>query len=79
MSNEALRLQAREAIRNGTIPRRRPKQMWRRSGTPDHCAICNGSVRELGLDLEFCREDGGGRFPVHIDCFGAWESECQSG
>ena len=79
MSDETLRLQAREAIRNGRIPKRHPQRMWRRSGIADHCAICNGSVRELGVDLEFFREDGGGKFPVHIDCFGAWESECQNG
>jgi hypothetical protein len=79
MSNETLRLQAREAIQNGRIPNRHPHRMWRRSGIGDHCAICNGSVGELGIDLEFFREDGGGKFPVHIDCFGAWESECQDG
>jgi hypothetical protein len=52
--------------------------MWRRAGIGDHCAICSGSVSELGLDLEFFSDDGGGKFPIHIDCFAAWESECQN-
>ena len=77
MSDETLRLQAREAIRNGRIPKSHPQRMWRRAGIGDHCAICSGSVSELGLDLEFF-SDGGGKFPIHIDCFAAWEFECQN-
>ena len=77
MSDETLRLRAREAIRSGRIPQGRPQRMWGGPGAGDHCAICGGPVGELGLDLEF--SDGGvATFPVHIDCFAAWESECQS-
>ena len=78
MSDETLRLQSREAIRKGRIPKGHPQRMWRRSGSGHHCTICNGSVGELGVDLEFASHDGGGRFPVHIDCFAAWEAECQN-
>ena len=78
MSDETLRLRAREAIRNGRIPKGHPQRMWGGpGGAGDHCAICSAPVGGLGLDLEFS-DGGAAKFPVHIDCFAAWESECQN-
>jgi len=52
MSDETLRLQAREAIRNKRIPDRRPERMWGGAAGSDHCTICGSRVGDLGLDLE---------------------------
>jgi hypothetical protein len=77
MSDQTLRLLAREAIRSARIPDQRPERMWGGPGNDDHCTICNGAVGELGLDLEFARVDGAVKYPVHIDCFAAWKLECR--
>jgi hypothetical protein len=77
MSDQTLRLLAREAIQSARIPDRRPERMWEGAGHDDHCTICNGAVGELGLDLEFAHVDGAVKYPVHIDCFAAWELECK--
>jgi hypothetical protein len=78
MSDDTLRLRAREAIRSGRIPNRRPERMWGGPGVADHCTICSRPVGELGLDLEFVHDDSTATYPVHIDCFAVWESERQN-
>jgi hypothetical protein len=78
MSDERLRLLAREAIRNGRIPRTRPERMWGGSGQDNLCTICDGAVDQLGLDLEFSSKDGAVEYPVHVDCYAAWQVECQA-
>jgi hypothetical protein len=78
MSDESLRLLARQAIRNGRIPNRHPERMWGgQGGRGGNCAICDCEVGELGLDLEFNGADGAVEYPAHIDCFAAWKLECQ--
>ena len=77
MSDETLRLQAREAIRNKRIPDRHPERMWGGAAGGDHCTICGSPIGDLGLDLEFVRGNGAVRYPVHIDCFAAWKLECE--
>lgn len=77
MSDENLRLRAREAIRSNRIPARLPERMWGGAAETADCKICRSPVGGLGLDLEFDRGDGVVRYPVHVDCFAAWKLECE--
>ena len=79
MSDETLRLRAREAIRSKRIPESRPEAMWRGPGGNDRCTICGAPVGGLALDLEFAYGKDAVRYPVHVDCFAAWELECEPG
>jgi hypothetical protein len=79
MSDETLRVQARDAIRAKRIPDQHPRRMWRGAADREQCTICGSPVGGLGLDLEFVRESGAVRYPVHVDCFAAWELECDPG
>ena len=78
MNDESLRLLTREAIRSGMIPNRRPERVWGGPGGNERCSICNGTVGQLGLFLEFM-PNRGEEYPVHIACFAAWKLECQEG
>jgi hypothetical protein len=77
MSDETLRLKAREAIWSGRLSRERPRSM-RKSSADACCAICSVPVGELGLALEFVGDGGALEHAVHVDCFAAWELECES-
>ena len=79
----ALRAKARELIRAGKLPTRRPERTWGGPGEGAHCTICSAPVNrdEVEFEIEFTREDNGpglDRFHVHVPCFAAWELECQN-
>lgn len=84
MSDEkALRGQAREAIRAGTLPRRRPERMWGGPGGGAPCALCRKPVGsdEIEFELQFTSGEGAGaaNYHVHLRCLAAWELERHSG
>jgi hypothetical protein len=73
---------AREAIRAGKLPNRRPDRMWGGPGLGASCAICGSPAMrgELEFEIEFVRNgtgSGADRHHVHLECFQAWESEIE--
>jgi hypothetical protein len=81
MNDDALREKAREAIRAGKLPNRRPIRSWGGPGAGARCTICGALVTldELELEIEFARDGDAGRdeHHVHVPCFTAWETEVQ--
>lgn len=71
---------AREAIRKGKLPSRRPDRMWGGPGVGNDCAICGVPVKpcEVEFEIEFARngdDTGPHSYSVHIRCYAAWELE----
>jgi hypothetical protein len=75
-----LREKARQVVRAGTLPNRRPDQAWGGSGTGADCTICATPVKhdELEFEIEFVRS-GDNRhsdtYHLHVRCFDAWQLE----
>lgn len=77
-----LREKAREAIRNGKIPARRPDRTWGGPGVGVPCTICELPVTrdQMEFEIQFERAGAGhalglDNFHVHVRCFAAWEFE----
>lgn len=81
MNDEQLpREAARQAIRAGKLPPRRPERTWGGTGSGCPCTICGQPVTpaEVEIELEFAGDDGGRTgdgFHVHVRCLSAWELE----
>lgn len=71
---------ARQAIRNGRLPRRNPDRSWGGNGVGAPCAICKRPITpdHVKYNIQF-DHDGRGlgldRFQLHLRCFAAWEME----
>ena len=80
MDDSTLRDKAREAIRNGKLPTRRPDRIMGGPGCGEACALCGQTLRrnQMELEAEF-RQDGAipELHKYHLDprCFAAWEFE----
>ena len=75
-----LRTKAREAIRTGKMPSRRPDRTWGGPGVGLVCEVCGEPVTkdQLEMQVEFRRDrDNPGLdiFHIHVRCFAAWEFE----
>ena len=74
-----LREQAREAVRSGKLPSRRPDRTWGGPGVGAPCQVCDKPVThsEMEFEIQFEQEGGGGLDKFHVDvlCFAAWEFE----
>ena len=75
-----LREKARNAVRSGKIPARRPDRTWGGAGIGAECVICEQPVtpQQMEFEIQFQRDGdnpGLDRFHVHIRCFAAWEFE----
>jgi hypothetical protein len=75
-----LRAKAREVIRTGKLPNRRPDRTWGGPGVGASCTICGEPVTkdQLEFEIEFSRDGnnpGLDKFHLHIRCFAAWELE----
>lgn len=79
INEKILRQKAREAIRAGKLPERRPDRTWGGPGVGAHCQICNIPVArdEVELEIEFARGESPvlEKYHVHVRCFRAWEVE----
>jgi hypothetical protein len=81
MSDESgLREKAREVIRAGKLPDRRPDRMWGGPGAGTTCAVCSIPVErdEVEFEIEFARNGGApglDRYHVHARCLAAWGIE----
>jgi hypothetical protein len=85
MDETILREKARQVVRNGKLPQRRPDRTWGGPGVGATCAVCDLPVRrdELEFEIEFARDDQDldawlDKFYGHIRCFAAWEFERES-
>ena len=75
-----LRDKAREAIRAGKLPSRRPDRTLTGPGIGEVCTICGEPIKwdQLEVEIVFARKRsslGPNRYHVHIRCFAAWEFE----
>jgi hypothetical protein len=75
-----VREKARAAVRDGTIPNRRPDGSWARPGGDSICSICKLLITfvQMEFELHFARNGdkaGVDEFHIHIRCFSAWERE----
>ena len=54
-NDEVLRLRerARDGIRSGKLPSRKPSSMWGGSGNGGRCAVCDGNLSRDQAELEF--------------------------
>ena len=71
-----LRERARELVRAGKLPGRRPQRVWGGSGASGgRCELCGSPVRPEDIVLEVAVEDGAGtRYPrLHARCFSIFE------
>jgi hypothetical protein len=81
MSDDALlHEKARELIRAGKLPSRRPERVWGGSGFGgSHCALCGVRIRpdEIALEVEVRNADGArtSYSHLHVHCFSVLESE----
>jgi hypothetical protein len=79
-----LRAKAREAVRAGKLPSRRPDRTWGGPGVGPRCTICGEPVTkdQLEFQVEWAHdgaEPGLDRFHIHVRCFAAWEFERTDG
>ena len=79
MDETDVREKARQVLRDGKLPSRRPDRTWGGPGVGAACAICDLPLRrdELEFEIEFAREIDAelDKYHVHIRCFAAWEFE----
>jgi hypothetical protein len=79
-----LRSKAREVIRTGKLPSRRPDRTWGGPGVGAPCTVCGAAVTkdQLEFEVEFAHDGGNpglDKFHIHIRCFAAWEFERTNG
>jgi hypothetical protein len=75
-----LRAKAREVVRTGRLPNRRPDRMWGGPGVGASCTICGDAVTKTQLEFEIQfaidgAEPGLEKFHTHVRCFSAWVFE----
>ena len=74
-----LRDLARNAIRSGQLPARKPDLTWGGPGGGQECVICRQPVARDDAEIEMEFSGNGSGLPeihhCHARCFGAWELE----
>jgi len=88
MSDETLRVWAREAVLAGRLPTTRPERIWGGPGIGARCAVCDQPIEphQSELELQFAHRSkrvhsngeesvvaAEGNYLVHVSCFAAWE------
>jgi len=78
-----LRERAREAIRSGKLPARKPDRTLGGSGSQVDCAVCGELIlrNQLELELEFKRHGvnpGLDSYHIHPRCLAAWQTALRS-
>jgi hypothetical protein len=71
---------ARQALRDGRLPRRDPDRAWGTNGAGAPCAICGQPITpdHVRYTIQFDHDHWGAgwdRFQLHLRCFAAWEWE----
>ena len=72
-----IREKAREAIRIGRLPSRRPDRTFGGPGNGASCSVCGEAITrdQMELEIEFNRHGstpGLDRYHLHTRCFVAW-------
>ena len=80
MDEQPLRAKAREVLKSGKLPNRRPDRTWGGRGVNAPCSVCDLPVtpQQMEFEIQFARDGdapGLDKFHVHIRCFAAWEFE----
>ena len=75
-----LREQARQAIRSGKMPSRKPDRTYGGPGTRVACSICGELITpdDSEIEIEFRRhgvQSGLDHYFLHVRCMAAWEFE----
>ncbi len=75
-----LRAKAREVIRAGKLPDRRPDRSWGGPGVGAPCVVCGEAVTtdQLEFEIQFAHDGsnpGLDKFHIHVRCYAAWEFE----
>jgi hypothetical protein len=75
-----LRAKARELIRAGKLPDRRPDRSWGGPGVGAPCVVCGEAVTkdQLEFEIQFAHDGGNpglDKFHIHVRCYAAWEFE----
>jgi hypothetical protein len=78
-----LRDKARETIRSGRLPLRKPARILGGLGSGRPCALCGTLLlpTQMEFEIEFNRSGSMqelDKYHLHPRCFGAWEFEIQS-
>lgn len=73
-----LRERARDVIRAGKLPSRKPDRTWGGPGVGVPGSVCGLPVKsdELEFEIQFARDGDNpelDKFHVHVRCFAAWE------
>jgi hypothetical protein len=73
-----LREKAREAIRSGKLPSRKPGRKYGGPGSGKLCSLCGERVtlEQIEMGIEFNRhgvQPGLDRYYLHVGCLAAWE------
>ncbi len=69
-----LREQARQLIRQGSLPSAAPRQVWGGPGAGLSCALCGDAIPKSELEYEIDSKTGVLHF--HFMCHAAWQLEC---
>ena len=83
-ASDDLLAKSRKAVKEATLPLRRPDRIWGGPGEGTECSICRIAVKreELEFEVEFRAngdERGAERHHVHLRCFEAWDTERRRG
>src|SRR5438309_4809187 len=75
-----LREKAREAIRSGKLPTRKPDRTFGGPGMGKSCAVCGDTIppEQMEVEIEFNLDGalaGRGSYHLHPWCLAAWEFE----
>jgi len=78
MNDEVLRAKARDLIRAGRLPGRRPERVWGGAGLAGiHCTLCDEAIErgDVVLEVEVHSGEGASYPQLHVQCFSMFETE----
>jgi len=79
----SLRQKARQGIRSGNLPARRPSDTWGGFGSGAACAVCDLRLGPDDVEIEMEGQHEGAAngqdYRMHLACHAAWEAELAVG
>jgi hypothetical protein len=77
MNDEVLRAKARDLIRAGRLPGRRPERIWGGAGLAGiRCTLCGEAIGrgDVVLEIEVRGGEGASYPQLHVHCFSVFET-----